>query len=66
MNVGYRNESHSKYIDVVKLMAEVIHRPAIPEEAKPDSANNVVTRTASPPRASKFNRSHRFVIQKLV
>jgi hypothetical protein len=52
-------------MEVVKLIAEVIHRPAIPDDANPDRANNVVTRTARPPSASKFNRSQRFVIQKL-
>jgi hypothetical protein len=52
-------------MDTVKLMAEVMHKPAIPAEANPERANNVVTRTARPPSASKFNRSQRFVIQKL-
>lgn len=46
-------------------MAEVIQRPAVPADTKPDNANSVVTSTDKPPSASKFSNSQRFVIQKL-
>jgi hypothetical protein len=46
-------------------MAEVIQRPAVPADTKPDTANNVVRSTDKPPSASKFSNSQRFVIQKL-
>jgi hypothetical protein len=49
----------------VKAIADVIQRPAIPASTRPDKANRVVTSTDKAPRASKFSKSQRFVIQKL-
>jgi len=49
----------------VKAIAEVMQRPAVPGDTKPDNANSVVTSTAKPPSASKFSNNQRFVIQKL-
>ena len=48
----------------MKVIALVIHNPARP--APFDSVemeNSVVTSTDKAPRASKFSKSHRFVIQ---
>jgi len=49
----------------VKAIADVIQIPATPADARPDKANRVVTSTDRAPRASKFSKSQRFVIQKL-
>jgi hypothetical protein len=49
----------------VKAIADVIQRPAMPADTRPDSANRVVMSTDKAPRVSKFSKSQRFVIQKL-
>jgi hypothetical protein len=49
----------------VKAIADVIQSAARPADTRPDKANNVVTSTDKAPRASKFSKSQRFVIQKL-
>jgi hypothetical protein len=49
----------------VKSIADVIQRPAMPADARPDKANRVVTSTDKAPRTSKFSESQRFVIKKL-
>jgi hypothetical protein len=49
----------------VKAIADVMQIPAVPADTRPDSANKVVTSTDKAPRASKFSKSQRLVIQKL-
>ena len=49
----------------MKAIADVIQRPAVPADTRPDKANRVVTSTDKAPRVSKFSKSQRFVIQKL-
>jgi hypothetical protein len=52
--------------EVVNAIALVIQRPARPAPfVKVDIENNVVIKTATAPKESKFKRSQRFVIQKL-
>ena len=52
--------------EFVNVIALVIHRPARPASlVKVDIENNMVIKTAKAPKASKFRRSQRFVIQKL-
>jgi hypothetical protein len=52
--------------EVVNAIALVMHRPARPASfVKVDIENNDVIKTDKAPKASKFRRSQRFVIQKL-
>lgn len=56
---------HAEKMLIVKVVAEVIDRPAIPAETKPERANSVVTYTATAPSTSELSESQRFVIQKV-
>ena len=66
--VQNRGLTYSKEIlpEDVKAIALVIQRPARPAPSVSVAIENKVdTRTATAPRASKFNNSHRLVIQKV-
>ena len=52
--------------ELVNPTALIMHRPARPAWfVKVDIENNVVIKTDKAPKASKFRRSQRFVIQRL-